>query len=430
MIPQVYNSMSRLRTGRVCVLWVLTLLLCFLAAHPAQAATFKVLYSFQAQSDGDGPSSGVIRDAAGNLYGTTYAGGAFGYGTVFKIDKHGNETVLYSFSGGTDGENPAGGLVRDADGNLYGTTSSGGKPDCGFGFTCGTVYKVDGHGNETVLYRFGGLPDGHSANAGLILDEAGNLYGTTQAGGDNGCNPGYGCGIVFKIDPQGRETILHAFTGTRNVDGAFPHAGLVADASGNLYGTTTLGGAPTCITEQFRGLLLPESPEYDTGGCGTVFKINTRGKETILHRFSNYDGGASPAYPLIFDSAGNMYSTANGGNGYNGIVFRLNHHLREKVLYNFSYHDGNPFAGLVQDATGNFYGVTVEGDTHYEGTVFKLDTSGKYTILYSFSGYSDGGFPSGTLVIDQKGNLYGTARDGGTRDCGDYGCGVVFKITP
>jgi uncharacterized repeat protein (TIGR03803 family) len=401
-----------------------------LATHPAQAQTFTVLYSFKASPDGNLPASGVIRDAAGNLYGTTYYGGAYGYGTVFKINKYGKEKVLYSFTGGADGANPGGGLVRDAAGNLYGTTDGGGNPYCGFGNYCGTVYKVDKYGNETVLYRFGGLPDGHSADSSLILDDAGNLYGTTQAGGDNGCNPGYGCGTVFKINTHSREIILHTFTGTRDVDGAFPYAALVADANGNLYGTTKLGGAPTCITDPIPGFLPEAQPQYNTGGCGTVFKINRRGKERILHRFSNYAGGVSPLYPLIFDNAGNMYSTAGGGNLANGIVFMLDPQGREKVLYNFSYDEGYPAAGLVQDANGNLYGVTNQGGHYYEGTVFKLDKFGKYTILHDFSGYSDGGFPRGTLVMDEHGNLYGTAPDGGNRDCGQYGCGVVYKIKP
>jgi hypothetical protein len=168
-----------------------------------------------------------------------------------------------------------------------------------------------------------------------------------------------------------------------------------------------------------------------TGGCGTVFKIDTRGKETILHRFSSYVGGTSPAFPLILDPVGNMYSVAGGGDLYNGIVFMLDHHLREKVLYNFSYNFGFPAAGLVQDAKGNSFGITNEGGGGYhEGTVFKLNRSVQYTILHAFSGYSDGGFPRGTLVLDEHGNLFGAARDGGNHDCGQYGCGVVYKITP
>lgn len=414
----------------VCLPRALTWLLCFLATQLALAQTFTVLYSFTGP-DGGRPFSGVIRDAAGNLYGTTYSGGAYGYGTVFKINKYGKEKVLYSFSGGADGANPVGGLVRDAAGNLYGTTDGGGNPYCGFGQYCGTVYKVDKYGKETVLYRFGGLPDGHTADSSLILDAFGNLYGTTQAGGDNGCNPGYGCGTVFKINTQSREIILHTFTGTRELDGAFPYASLVADANGNLYGTTKLGGAPTCITAPIPGLLPQAQPEINTGGCGTVFKINRRGKERILHRFSDWVGGVWPQYPLIFDDAGNLYGAAGGGNLYSGMVFMLDPDLQETVLYNFSYDQGYPADGLVRDANGNLYGITNQGGHYYEGTVFKLDPYGTLTILYSFSGFSDGGFPRGTLARDENGNLYGATSDGGIRGCDQFfGCGVVFKITP
>ena len=389
--------------------------------QPAQAQTYTVLYSFKGPPDGDLPLSGVIRDADGNLYGTDYEGGTYGYGTVFKVDTKGNETVLYSFAGGSDGEYPVGGLVRDSAGNLYGATESGGYPDCGYGNTCGTIYKVDKHGKETVLYRFGSLPDGHTAESSLLLDKAGNLYGTTEAGGDDSCNPGYGCGTAFKIDKQGREIILHTFTGTRELDGAFPDAGFVADPSGDLYSTTSLGGAPTCGQQEH---------SEATGGCGTVFQIDKQGKETILHRFSAWIGGTSPSYPVILDKQGNIYGTAGGGNQYNGIVFKLNKRGQEQVLYNFSYDEGFPSAGLVRDEKGNLYGTTREGGDSFEGTVYKLDKAGIKTVLHTFSGGSDGGFPDGTLVMDEQGNLYGIARDGGIRDCGEYGCGVVFKITP
>jgi len=426
------GSISRVRLGFASTVLMMAVLLSFAAIGRADAQTFIVLYSFQGPPDGNLPLSGVIRDADGNLYGTNYYGGAYGYGTVFKVDKKGKETVLYSFAGGTDGANPVGGLVRDAAGNLYGTTDGGGDPDCGYGYTCGTVYKVDKYGNEAVLYRFGGLPDGHSADSSLLLDSAGNLYGTTEAGGDNGCNPGYGCGTVLKIDTQGRETILHNFTGTRELDGAFPYAGLVGGADGYLYGTTALGGAPTCVLQEVPGAadLRSARRQSNTGGCGTVFKIDRAGKETILHRFSSWAGGASPSFPVILDKDGSIYGTAGGGSGYNGIVFKLDKRGREKVLYNFSYNEGFPSAGLVRDEKGNLYSTTREGGYSYEGTVYKLDKAGNKTVLHTFSGGSDGGFPDGTLVMDQQGNLYGTARDGGNHDCGQYGCGVVFKITP
>jgi uncharacterized repeat protein (TIGR03803 family) len=424
----LYTSICRVRWGFLSRVTTIAVLLSLVG----NAQTFTVLYSFKEAPDGYSPLSGVIRDSAGNLYGTTYNGGANGDGTVFKIDTKGNESVLYSFAGGTDGANPVGGLVRDDAGNLYGTTDTGGNPDCGF-YSCGIVYKVDEYGNETVLYRFGGLPDGHSPESNLVLDKAGSLYGTTEAGGDNGCNPGYGCGTVFKIDTGGREIILHTFTGTRELDGAFPYAGLVADAKGDLFGTTALGGAPACIPPGIpaTGDLRRARRQSNTGGCGTIFKIDKARKETILHRFSVFFGGESPSSPVILDKAGNIYSaTEYGGSGYSGIVFKLSKRGDETVLYNFSYsQDGEPWGGLVRDIKGNLYGTTFEGGSYYDGTVYKLDKSGRKTILHSFSGYGDGGDPGGMLVMDEAGNLYGTASNGGIQKCYD-GCGVVFKITP
>jgi uncharacterized repeat protein (TIGR03803 family) len=423
---QLCGLISQFKARGFCCL-ILPLLLGLLTSS-ATAQSYAVIHSFTGQPDGAGPQTGLIRDAAGNLYGTTYGGGAYDKGAIFKIDRDGTETIFFSFTGGTEGENPAGGVVQDTYGNFYGA-ASGGKPDCGFGFTCGIVYRVDRDGKEIVLYRFGGLPDGHTPNAELVVDAAGNVYGTTQAGGDNGCNPGYGCGTVFKIDTHGRETILHTFTGTRDVDGAYPLAGLVADANSSLYGTTELGGAPACITAEVDGLRSEPPRQFITGGCGTVFKITKRGKETVLHRFSSCTGGLSPNDPVIFDDAGNLYSTAQGGSLANGLVFRLDPHRRERVLYSFSYDQGSPGGVPLVDSDGNFFGVTYDGGARYEGTVFKLAKSGKYKVLYNFTGYTDGGFPIGTPVEDEQGSLYGVARDGGDRNCGDFGCGVVFKIS-
>ncbi len=383
------------------------------APQAAQAQTFTVLYSFQG-SDGDEPRAGVIRDSAGTLYGTTYSGGDYGYGVVFKIDKPGKETVLYSFTGGMDGANPYGGLVLGADGNLYGTTETGGYPDCIHDYGCGTVFKIDTQGQYSVLYRFGAMPDGSFPDyVTLLPDNAGNLYGTTASGGDSNCNPGWGCGTVFKLDKAGRETILHTFRGTEQVDGAYPYAGLVPDKYGNLYGTTSEGGAPGC-----------------SRGCGTVFKVNRAGKETVLHRFSGWPISSGPVAAVIRDDNGNLYGVLGGYTPGNGELFKLNKRNQETVLYSFAYGDGFPGfgAGLLRDAKGNLYGTTIEGN-NYEGTVFKLDRSGTMTILHAFSGRADGGFPMGTLIMDEKGNLYGIARDGGNSGCYS-GCGVVFEITP
>jgi uncharacterized repeat protein (TIGR03803 family) len=202
-----------------------------------------VLYSFSGSPDGQFPDAGLVRDAAGNLYGTTQVGGASDSGTVFKLSKAGKETVLYNFCSEqncVDGAGPWAGLVRDAAGNLYGTTVGGGDPTCNAPWEgCGVVFMLDKTGKQTVLYSFAGPPDGLSPLAGLIRDEAGNLYGTTIRGGDLKCANDLGCGTVFMLDKTGKETVLHNFCSLHNcTDGASPVAGLVRDAKGSLYGTT------------------------------------------------------------------------------------------------------------------------------------------------------------------------------------------------
>jgi uncharacterized repeat protein (TIGR03803 family) len=236
------------------------------ATTTAEAQTFTLLYTFTGGADGGDPIGGLIMDAQGNLYGTTAEGGNLaclqGCGTVFKLDTRGNETVLYSFIGtGGDGYFPSATLVQDVQGNLYGTTQVGGA----YGY--GTVFKVNPSGSETVLYSFSGAGDGGDPNfAGLVTDNQGNLYGTTYFGGT------YGYGTVFKLDSTDVETVLSSFTGVGG-DGAGPSGGLVRDAQGNLYGTTESGGA-----------------NGGTFGYGTVFKVDTTGKETVLHSFNGNDG--------------------------------------------------------------------------------------------------------------------------------------------
>jgi uncharacterized repeat protein (TIGR03803 family) len=220
-----------------------------------------VLHNFNG-TDGSVPTGELVRDAAGNLYGTALFGGVagcgFGCGTVFKLDKAGKETVLYSFSGGNDGGNPVSGLVRDTAGNLYGTTRYGGDLSCLSGSGCGVVFKVDTTGKLTVLYSFIGGADGADPEAGLALDAKGSLYGTTYYGGTGPCSDfgRVGCGIVFKLDTKQKETILYSFT--HGADGAHPMAGLIHNAAGNIYGSTAGGGDFTC------------NPQF---GCGVVFKL-------------------------------------------------------------------------------------------------------------------------------------------------------------
>ena len=269
----------------------------------AQAQTFSMLYAFASEGDGDRPDS-LIRDAAGNFYGTTYYGGSKASdGVVFKLDAAGKETVLYQFKG-PDGDGPDG-VVRDAAGNLYGATSFGGT-GCPGQQGCGTVFKLDASGKETVLHRFGGTGDGTFPTTGVIRDAAGNLYGTTYTGGNtSSCEAG--CGTIFKVDASGKESVLHSFTG--GADGFGPYGGVIRDKAGNLYGTTQ---------------------------AGTVFKLDPANKLTVLHTLNDTEG-CSPSASLFRDAAGNLYGTAPGcGEFGSGTVFKVAPSGKTTVLYTFT----------------------------------------------------------------------------------------------
>jgi uncharacterized repeat protein (TIGR03803 family) len=256
----------------------------------APDGTETVLHTFTGFSSGDGayPVAGLIRDSKGHLYGTTQHGGPSDNGTVFKLAKSGSETVLYSFSGASDGAWPYGGLIEDSAGNFFGTTIEGGTSNDGI------VFKLSRNGSETVLHNFGGS-DGMYPVAGLIMDGPGNLYGTTKQGG------AHGSGTVFKVAPDGTETVLHSFAGAS--DGAFPMCNLIMDKKGNLYGTANGGGAH---------------------GAGTVFKVSAKGADTTLYSFAGGSDGAFPQAPVIRDPAGNLYgTTSSGGAGSDGTVFMV-----------------------------------------------------------------------------------------------------------
>jgi uncharacterized repeat protein (TIGR03803 family) len=281
---------------------------------------YKVLHHFQTPST----PSGLIIDANGNLYGTTeFGGGGYpGNGVVFKVSPAGEETDLYHFCSQTncaDGSYPLAGVVMDQAGNLYGTTADGGANQGVYGMTacgtgCGVVFKVSPEGAETVLYNFcaqTNCVDGSVPYAGLVLDQAGNLYGTANYGGAYyACNIyyNYGCGVVFKLNPEGEETVLYNFCAQTNcVDGAYPEAGLIFDKNGNLYSTTVEGGA--------------------NNNHGAVFKLTPKGKETVLYSFCAQtnctDGGGISNAGLVFDK-GNLYGTTVGGGAENhGVAFKL-----------------------------------------------------------------------------------------------------------
>jgi uncharacterized repeat protein (TIGR03803 family) len=347
-----------------------------LAPNADGSWTESVLYSFRGGTDGNTPYASLIFDQKGNLYGTTTDGGAQGNGAVFKLapntDGSWTESVIYSFLGGEDGRLPYASLIFDQKGNLYGTTGHGGTGDNGTAFTL--TPNADRSWTESVLYRFLGGKDGALPGASLIMDPAGNLYGTTIYG--NGGNSGRclsgECGVVFELTPNAdgtwTESLLYRFRGGK--DGGNPEAGLIFDEAGNLYGTTSdLGG--NCGT-----------------GCGVVFELTrqTDGSwvESVLHGFSGRDGD-EPAASLIFDAAGNLYGTTvvggdlslcNGGGGC-GVVFKLapnsNGKWTETVLHRFLARPGSlPYAGLVFDASGNLYGTTFGDIRSTLGSVFEI----------------------------------------------------------
>ena len=343
-------------------------------------------------------------------------------GTVFKVTGSGTETVQYSFAAsGGDAEHPLAGLVRDGKGNWYGTTWNGGANQDG------AIFRVSKSGKEKVLYSFVYSPSGSDPLADLALDGDGNLYGTTWSGGNPNCQGFDYCGVLFRLSKTGKYTVLHTFSGP---DGAYPLAGVILDDQGNLYGTTAFGGTGDC----------------NGRGCGTVFKLDRKGKLTLLHNFAGGSDRECPKGDLVRDAGGNLYGTTEGNlpgdicyvgpplQDLYGTVFKVDKFGKETVLHNFVGNDIDgvfPEAGLVRDPEGNLYGTTNSGGPAGAGTVFKVNTGGTETVLYSFMGTTDGSYPVSRLARDKRGNLYGTARLSGDFSC-DYpaGCGTVFKLSP
>jgi uncharacterized repeat protein (TIGR03803 family) len=398
------------------------LLIALSVLAPAQAQTSdidyargKVLFSFPPDMTGGvRPMGGVIRDSAGNFYGTAAIGGdlrpiapqavcGIGCGTVFKVDKTGKETVLHAFSGqfsDFDGNVPEAGLVMDSAGNLYGTTSSGG--DYG-DFPSGVIFKIDPTGKETILYQFNiNYGDGQYPTSTLSPDGQGNFYGTLSDGS-------FSPGSVFKVDAQGNYSQIYLFQGIP--DGALPYRSrMLMDAAGNLYGVTR-GGGNNC-------------DPHDVNGCGVVFELSPDGSsEKVLYAFQGGRDGAHPVGDMAWDAAGNLIGvTYNGGTNDTGVVFRVTKTGHETILYNFGPGlDGQPESGVVVDASG-IYGTTRMGGAYHQGSVFKLDRHGVMTTLRSFDGGPKGGRPWGQLLLD-SGVLYGTTIDGG-----EWGTGTIYQI--
>lgn len=318
----------------------------------APDGTETVLHEFSNYSDGAVPYGGLIQDAAGNLYSTTYEGGTYNAGIVYEVAPNGTETVLYSFTGGSDGANPESTLVMDKAGNLYGTAAFGGTGCCN-----GTVFKLAPNGTETTLYQFTGGTDGGEPGAGVILDKAGNLYGTTTAGGlTSNCYP-IGCGTVFKVTPGGTESVLYTFTGGN--DGGQPAAALIKDKAGNFYGTTTIGGAT---------------------GNGVVFKLAPDGTETVLYAFQGGSDGSWPYAALKLDKAGNLFGTTYyGGASGCGTVYEISPSGTETILYTFQCgSDGASPASNLTLYRGHLYGTTANGGLN--------DCAGGCGVVFSVKG--------------------------------------------
>lgn len=387
------------------------ILACVCAA--SAQSTFTVLHNFRGGSDGANPQMTLITDSSGVLYGTTAAGG--GNGTVFKLtpSQQGRiwtETVLHRFSGGTDGANPVAGLVLGKDGALYGTTLNGGNSHCPQG--CGVVFKVTKSGRETVLYHFTDTnSDAANPGGGVIFDQNGNLFGTSEQGGDQNN------GAVFKLTHTASgwtESTIHSFHQFQ--DGYDPHDGLIMDKAGALYGTTLKGG------RSLDGVIFQMVQDSSGWNFTTLYSFDPQGGD-----------GIHPVSGLIFDQAGSLYGTTQFGGARNaldsGIVFRLSAGGDERLLHSFSGgKDGSvPQAGVVLDRTGALYGTTFAGGKSDQGVVFKLtrQADGSYieSVLHSFTGGSDGGGPRGGLVLSTDGALYGTTSVGGRSNQG-----VVFRL--
>jgi uncharacterized repeat protein (TIGR03803 family) len=401
------------------------------AQAQTQTETFTVLYTFSGLSDGKSPVGGLLEDSGGNFYGLTQQGGdpVCECGTIYEYTAAGNFSVFHIFIGApSDGATPTGGLAYWQD-YFYGATAAGGVANSG------TVYTIsDRDTGYDMLHSFSGA-DGTSPEGRVTLDVKTNIYGAAAYGGNLNCSNGLGgapgCGTIYKVTLAGNLTVLHTFSG--GADGATPYEldGLIRDSAGNLYGTTYAGGDPAC---QPQGVSLPQ-------GCGTIFKLDTAGTNTVLYNFTGTpaDGcatcadGIGPIGGLIKGQAGSYFGTTTLGGDVAcnsaglgcGTFFELSSTNAETLVHTFT-------GGSSPELLSIAYGVTVNGGTFGYGAVFKMNTAGIVTVLHNFTGGADGAFPQAGLLRDPAGNLYGTTSAGGNLSCSNTlpsGCGTLFKIS-
>jgi len=436
-----------LGTATIAFVLAVVFVLAVFAVPGLHGQTLSPLHEFKGGrndggTDGAYPHAGLTMDQAGNLYGTTSAGGlvtndctGLGCGTVYKLLRKNSGWLLYplyNFQGGTDGQVPEGRLTIGPDGSLYGT-AEGGLATCYGSSSCGVVFNLrpppgicrsfSCPWTETILYRFTGGVDGWNPGADLTFDRAGNLYGIATDGGYTGSGNcvDFGCGVVYKLTPSNgswTESVIYQFLG--GADGENPWGGVIFDTVGNLYGITAAGGVMSC--------------EF---GCGTVFQLSPTQSgwvKNTLHPFQGGNDGYFPETGLTSDRAGNLYgSTASGGPGNGGTIFQLTSVSGSwvySVIYGLSGQlnsQGGPAGPLTIDQAANLYGAATGDGAHGVGSIFKLTPSNGswlFTDVHDFGG-EDGAYPYDGLVVDSGGNVYGTALQGG-----QFSRGLVFVITP
>ena len=391
------------RLSQLTVRCFAALLFCALISQAGRAQTFTKLLDFITTNGANPLFSVLAQGIDGNLYGTTSTGGAHHKGTVFKITPSGTLTTLYSFcakANCTDGSTPYSGLVLAADGNFYGTTFSGGTKGIG------TIYKITSAGKLTTLHSFD-FSDGFNPYAGVIQATDGNFYGTTATGG------AHLVGNVYKMTPQGVVTNLHSFNTS---DGSTPEAGVIEGMDGNFYGTTYNGGGP--------------------GGYGTIFKITPVGAFTTLHLFNDETDGRQIVSGLVEGSDGNFYGTSGGGGAFgDGTFYSITPAGVLTVLHDFNgTTDGISANQLLLGTDGNFYGTTFSGGANGDGTIFEVTSTGTVTTLHNFTA-ADGTLAFAGPAQGTDGNLYGVTQFGGSKNSGTafrlaVGLGPFVKTVP